>query len=52
MNLTLTHRIGLLAALSALAFTGSVMAQRSGQSMSVQTGVVVAAQAVNLQSAA
>jgi outer membrane lipoprotein SlyB len=32
--------------------SGSVLAQRSGQSMSVQTGVVVAAQAVDLQSAA
>jgi hypothetical protein len=30
----------------------SALAQRAGQSMSVQTGVVIAAQAVNLQSAA
>ena len=42
----------LLLALYALLFSGSALAQRSGQSMSVQTGVVVAAQAVNLQSAA
>lgn len=37
---------------TSLLFTGMASAQRSGQSMSVQTGVVVAAQAVNLQSAA
>ena len=30
----------------------TVSAQRSGQSMSIQTGVVIAAQAINLQSAA
>ena len=39
-------------ALVALFFTADTTAQRSGQSMSVQTGVVIAAQAVNLQSAA
>ena len=38
--------------LTSLLFAGGASAQRSGQSMSVQTGVVVAAQAVNLQSAA
>lgn len=32
--------------------TNLAFAQRSGQSMSIQTGVVIAAQAVNLQSAA
>ena len=32
--------------------TVPVSAQRSGQSMSIQTGIVIAAQAVNLQSAA
>lgn len=37
---------------TSLLFAGLASAQRSGQSMSVQTGVVVAAQAVNLQSAA
>ena len=31
---------------------GTASAQRSGQSMTIQTGVVIAAQAVNLQSAA
>jgi len=35
-----------------LLFSGMASAQRSGQSMSIQTGVVIAAQAVNLQSAA
>ena len=38
--------------LTSLLFASVASAQRSGQSMSVQTGVVVAAQAVNLQSAA
>ncbi len=37
---------------TSLLFAGLASAQRSGQSMSVQTGVVIAAQAVNLQSAA
>jgi hypothetical protein len=45
-------RIGLLIVLTALFFTVDALAQRSGQSMTVQTGVVIAAQAVNLQSAA
>jgi hypothetical protein len=45
-------RIGLLLILTALFFTVDALAQRSGQSMTVQTGVVIAAQAVNLQSAA
>jgi hypothetical protein len=35
-----------------LGLSGNAMAQRSGQSMSIQTGVVIGAQAVNLQSAA
>jgi len=35
-----------------LLYSGTASAQRSGQSMSIQTGVVIAAQAVNLQSAA
>jgi len=38
--------------LFSICLSGSAVAQRSGQSMSVQTGVVIAAQAVNLQSAA
>jgi len=42
----------LLITLTALLFTADASAQRSGQSMTVQTGVVIAAQAVNLQSAA
>ena len=41
-----------ISALTALLFTADASAQRSGQSMSVHTGVVIAAQAVNLQSAA
>jgi outer membrane lipoprotein SlyB len=45
-------KIGTLVVLAALLFATDAPAQRSGQSMSVQTGVVVAAQAVNLQSAA
>lgn len=35
-----------------VSLSGNALAQRSGQSMSIQTGVVIAAQAVNLQSAA
>ena len=35
-----------------LFYSGTASAQRSGQSMSIQTGVVIAAQAVDLQSAA
>jgi hypothetical protein len=45
-------KIGFLITLTVLIFTADASAQRSGQSMSVQTGVVIAAQAVNLQSAA
>jgi hypothetical protein len=45
-------KIVFLITLTALLFTADASAQRSGQSMSVQTGVVIAAQAVNLQSAA
>jgi hypothetical protein len=44
--------MGLIVTLFALLFVSSLEAQRSGQSMSIQTGVVIAAQAVNLQSAA
>lgn len=47
LKLALIGSAGLL-----LLFSTTAMAQRSGQSMNVQTGVVVAAQAVNLQSAA
>lgn len=42
----------LLLALVLLFVSPDVLAQRAGQSMSIQTGVVIAAQAVNLQSAA
>jgi len=42
--------IPLAVAVTSLLFAGLVSAQRSGQSMSVQTGIVIAAQAVNLQS--
>jgi hypothetical protein len=45
-------KIVFIITLTALFFTADASAQRSGQSMSVQTGVVIAAQAVNLQSAA
>jgi hypothetical protein len=45
-------KIRFLITLTALIFTADASAQRSGQSMSIQTGVVIAAQAVNLQSAA
>jgi hypothetical protein len=46
-------RMGLLlATLVLVGLSGNALAQRSGQSMSIQTGVVIAAQAVNLQSAA
>ena len=47
---TLTSTVAL--ALLLMAFAGTASAQRSGQSMTIQTGVVIAAQAVNLQSAA
>jgi hypothetical protein len=47
-----THLALLLIILTSMTCSSSAMAQRSGQSMSVQTGVVIAAQAVNLQSAA
>lgn len=46
------HKILTLAALASLLIPAQAKAQRSGQSMSIQTGVVIAAQAVNLQSAA
>ena len=42
--------IPLAVAVTSLLFAGLASAQRSGQSMSVQTGIVIAAQAVNLQS--
>jgi hypothetical protein len=45
-------KIVFIIALTALVFAADALAQRSGQSMSIQTGVVIAAQAVNLQSAA
>jgi len=41
-----------LVTLLLVACVSTASAQRSGQSMSIQTGVVIAAQAVNLQSAA
>jgi outer membrane lipoprotein SlyB len=44
--------IPLAVAVTSLLFAGLASAQRSGQSMSIQTGIVVATQAVNLQSAA
>jgi hypothetical protein len=42
----------LFSTLVLVSLSGNALAQRSGQSMSIQTGVVIAAQAVNLQSAA
>ena len=44
--------IPLAVAVTSLLFAGLACAQRSGQSMTIQTGIVVATQAVNLQSAA
>ena len=44
--------IPLAVAVTSLLFAGLASAQRSGQSMTIQTGIVVATQAVNLQSAA
>jgi hypothetical protein len=44
--------ITLMFCLALAAHVPSAFAQRSGQSMSIQTGVVIAAQAVDLQSAA
>mgnify|MGYP001826825180 FL=1 len=41
-----------LTACAVMVLTADALAQRAGQSMSIQTGVVIAAQAVNLQSAA
>ena len=53
MNIRINKLIIPLAVMAtSLLFAGPASAQRSGQSMSVQTGIVVAAQAVNLQSAA
>ena len=43
---------GLLLAGTALLFCSDAFAQRAGQSMSVQTGVVVASRSVDLQSEA
>ena len=51
MRLLSTTLIILLTLLVTL-YSSTASAQRSGQSMSVQTGVVIAAQAVNLQSQA
>ena len=51
MKVTLNPIIALLAC-AAMIVPGAADAQRAGQSMTVQTGVVIAAQAVNLQSAA
>ncbi len=44
--------ISLAVMATSLLFAGLASAQRSGQSMSIQTGIVIATQAVNLQSAA
>ncbi len=45
-------KIATLVILTASLWVVNADAQRSGQSMSIQTGIVIAAQAVNLQSAA
>lgn len=45
-------KIGIIMVVLGLLFVSNAQAQRSGQSMTIQTGVVIAAQAVNLQSAA
>jgi len=53
MNIRLdTYVKAALVTLLLMACASTASAQRSGQSMSIQTGVVIAAQAVNLQSAA
>ena len=52
MRLSKTLTICFLSGLAIWVQSPSAWAQRAGQSMSVQTGVVIAAQAVNLQSAA
>ena len=49
---TVKRAAALLCALAAAGVHHQVQAQRSGQSMSIQTGTVVGAQAVNLQSEA
>jgi len=52
MNIQLdTYVKAALVTLLLMACANTASAQRSGQSMSIQTGVVIAAQAVNLQSA-
>jgi len=51
-NRTNTLMFTMALAISSLLIASSASAQRSGQSMSVQTGIVIGAQAVNLQSAA
>jgi outer membrane lipoprotein SlyB len=52
MNNRINKKIVPLAvAVTSLLFAGLASGQRSGQSMSIQTGIVVATQAVNLQSA-
>jgi len=53
MNIQLDTSVkAALVTLLLIACVSTASAQRSGQSMSIQTGVVIAAQAVNLQSAA
>lgn len=52
MKKTAVQISSLFILLSTLMFAVNAFAQRSGQSMSIQTGVVISAQAVNLQSAA
>jgi len=47
-----TRSISVVLLLAAVAWPGYAAAQRAGQSMTIQTGIVVAAQAVNLQSMA
>ncbi len=44
--------VSLAVSLTLLLLAGVASAQRAGQSMSIQTGIVIATQAVNLQSAA
>ena len=48
MDRTWNMKTGVFVVLAALPFSTAAVAQRSGQSISVQTGVVVAAQAENL----
>ena len=52
INRTVRKAAPIIISLAAVLFAGDALAQRAGQSMTVQTGIVIGAQAVNLQSEA